>query len=254
MVSLVNSKFVTDIVSWSLTHPKERVNLFFRRRTNGERYFTCSAPSYTGFRPLFLSCEELLRVFDEVSSWENKKFISNSVTNEWGIAISGGGPEDKKRITLVMSLHNNIESFELRRWWRNNTTSIFQSSGFGFRIKGKENIASFIKMREEIIQRIAEVNILDDLIKTAHHLLFRVYTENYMFDAQGASVMQVVDVEKFTILWAEEMKSPLYKDQSLKITARDIYTYVTTEGLTRLEEYVLTTLYSLSPMNHVQAC
>src|SRR5678816_4493892 len=180
MVSLASTKFVNDIVSWKISHPKDIVNLFFRRKSTGERYYTCSSPPHTNNRPLFLSCEDLSRVFDEVNTWVNEKYISSSVTNSWGVAITGGEDTDTKRLTLVFSLHNNIEAIELRSWWRNNPEGVFRPSSYGFMIVGRENITSFIKMREEISKREAEVSKLDDLINTAHNLLYTVYNENYM--------------------------------------------------------------------------
>src|SRR5678816_2082995 len=108
MVSLVNNKFVNDIVTWKISHPKVFLNLTFHRKTNGERYFACSDSSYTHNRPLFLSCEELSRVFEEVNTWINEKYISSSVTNSWGVVINGGEECDSKRLTLVFSLHNLI--------------------------------------------------------------------------------------------------------------------------------------------------
>src|SRR5678815_2950026 len=140
MVSLVNNKFVNEIVTWKISHPKDIVNLTFRRKTNCERYFACSDSSYTCNRPLFLSCEELSRVFEEVITWVNEKYISSSVTNSWGVAINGGEECDSKRLTLVFSLHNNIESIDLRMWWRPNSTGIFRPTAFGVCVSGKENI------------------------------------------------------------------------------------------------------------------
>src|SRR5678815_6037863 len=146
MVSLVNNKFVNDIVTWKISHPKDILNLTFRRKTNGERYFACFDSSYTCNRPLFLSCEELSRVFDEVNTWVNENYISSSVTNSWGVAIARGEANDTKRLTLVFSLHNNIEAIDLRSWYRSTPDGIYRPTNYGFQIVGREHITAFIKI------------------------------------------------------------------------------------------------------------
>jgi hypothetical protein len=234
-----NNKFVTDITSWELIHPKESVKIFFRRKSNGGKYFTCSPPTHSGCKPIFMSCSDLSRVFDEVTDWHNEKYVSHSCTNEWGTVISEFPPSsDTNRITLVFALHNNIESFSVRNWWRPSATGVFRPSPIGFMVIGKENIKSFIEMRKEILKRTAEVSKLENLISKAHELLYSVHKENSAFYPGDSPILDILDIEKFTYLWNEEMKFPMYKELEVNISARDIYTHTTTDELASLKEYI----------------
>lgn len=51
-----------------------------------------------------MSALDLIRVLDEVDNWSKERCIPNSVTNEWGLTLSGGGETDACRLTLVLAL------------------------------------------------------------------------------------------------------------------------------------------------------
>jgi hypothetical protein len=215
-------------MNWKITHPRGDVKLFFQRKASCDKKFTCVSNSYTGNKPLFISCEDLATVFNNVWAWaREKEFASGcAIINEWGKNISGGGMEDLKRTTLIFSLHNNIESIDVRHWWRPSTEGVFMPSSNGFSISGRENITSFIKMGEEIENRLSVVEKLETLINRAYCLLFVVYAENYGVHPLNTPVINVLNIEKFTPLWNEAMKLTPLKPQDVKISAREIFDYI----------------------------
>ena len=90
MVSTLKYKFISDFTSWKVSHPdKSLLTLMFRRKPNGEQYFSCSSSSSDGNRPLFMSATDLKRIFNEVDNWMKEEYALSSVTNEEGIIISG---------------------------------------------------------------------------------------------------------------------------------------------------------------------
>ncbi|KAL7635848.1 UNVERIFIED_CONTAM: hypothetical protein RMT77_013665 [Armadillidium vulgare] len=129
MVSTLKYKFISDFTSWKVSHPdKSLLTLMFRRKPNSEQYFSCSSSSGDGKRPLFMSATDLKRIFNEVDNWIIEKYTLNSVTNEESIIISGAGPKDTSRLTLVLGQHNNIPSIDVRNWWRPKPEGIFRPS------------------------------------------------------------------------------------------------------------------------------
>ena len=125
MASLIDStsNFIADIMIWKITHPKEGVELRFGRTTDGEKYFFCIPPLHTGNKPLPLMYNELSLVFDEVNTWIEENFISKSVMKEWNIALSPSTSDFgyTDRLTLVFSQRNNINSIDVRLWYRENS-------------------------------------------------------------------------------------------------------------------------------------
>ena len=253
MASLADStsNFIADIRTWKITHPKEGVELRFGRKTDGEKYFYCIPPRYTGNRPLLITYKELFRVFTEVNTWADEKFASKSVTNEWGIALLPfvSGFENTERLTLVFSQRNNIDSFEIRMWFRKNAAKIFTTSTLGFSISGEENIITFIKMREEITKRVALVDKLEELFVKAYGIMFNVYNKNCKNHPPDTSPLTIVNVKDFIPHWIEAMKIPRYKDQDLKISAEDMYTYIKAYRFNDLEEYIEKAKHLLSMGN-----
>src|ERR1700755_551745 len=246
MVSTLKYKFISDFTSLKVSHPdKSLLTLMFRRKPNGEQYFSCSSSSSDGNRPLFMSATDLKRIFNEVDNWMKEEYDLSSVTNEEGIIISGGGLKDTNRLTLVLGQHNNIPSVDVRNWWRPKPEGIFRPSSIGFFIAGPDKITSFMKMNEDITKRLDDVDKLDAIINMAHGVMYKVYTENYSFDAQCAPVMSVVDIESFTRLWNERLKTENLSEGDLAFSPRDIYTYITTEGLSSLEQYITCTEFLL---------
>ena len=237
--SPTTTETVTEIMKWHIIHPRGGVKLFFHRKANCEKRFTCISPSYTGDKPLFISCESLAHVFNDVWTWEQEKFVSGcDIINEWGKNISGGGVSDLKRITLVFSVHNNIESVDIRHWWRPSPEGVFIASNNGFSILGRENIKAFIKMAVEIEKRMVDVEKLEGLINRAYGLLFDVYNENYMFYPLDTPVVNVLDNEKFTCKWVEAMELAPYKNMDLKMDADEIFAYIIQNETQSLTEYI----------------
>lgn len=246
-------KFATDIATWNIIHPKENFKIVFCRKTTGEKYFLCRAPSYTGYVPLSISSKELDCVFDETYACIRGKYTPSNVTGEHRICIDGGKDEDVFRLTLVFSLCDNVETIDIRKWWRHNPDETFRTSPRGFSITGRENIMTFIDMREEISKRVARVDMLDELINKAHGMLHMIYSENCIFHSSVTIPMNIVNIKEFSHLWSEEIKQPPYKDQDLKISGEDMYTYVAKAGLWCLKGNIECTEYLLRHMEKVYA-
>ena len=210
MTSLVNSTsiFINDIMEWHITHPDEGVELRFGCKTTGEKCFYCVPSCISDDKPLVISYKELSLVFDKVSTWVGENFVSGCVTNEWGDAITTTPSEYgyTSRLTLVFSQRNNIDSIDVRKWCRVNSSKIFTASARGFSITGKENIITFIKMREAITKRIARIDKLEELVIKAHGIMYKVYNENCMNHPSGTSIMRVVNIKEFAHRWNDEMK------------------------------------------------
>lgn len=57
-----------------------------------------------------MSDSDLIRMFDEVDNLSNEKYVRDSMTNEWGLAISGGGETDTSHLATVLAIHKYIAS------------------------------------------------------------------------------------------------------------------------------------------------
>jgi hypothetical protein len=253
MASCVNTKFVSDIVSWNLLHPRNCVKIGFRRETNGMRCFTCIPPPHSGYRTLFISCTELLNVFEVLRKWKSRKYWCSSVINMEGTVISiisGDEPTSLKRLTLKFTFYNNTISIDLGIWWRSDVSCFFKPSPIGFQISGRENIDAFIEMGEEIIRRLNYVNILENLFEIAHELLYIVFEENIAFDAYSIPNVNTLDIDKFSYLWKKEMER--CKNLELRISARDIYNYITSRGFYILKDYIDSMRCLIYPMRELK--
>src|SRR5678816_2280193 len=254
MASLHTPKLVNDIFTRTFVIP-EAVSFLFIRKPNGDRYIACIPTVGVHDTPLFISVEEFLRIIDIVEEWVKAEYVISDTSSHSEISIRNEGESGINRIDVVFSYCDSVKSIDVRNYWKPYSANTFIRTRIGFCLHSHENITTLLKIKEEILMHLDNVDILDELIHLAYGLFYKIYTEVWgkPYNRMYISLLTTTNVDTFTSLWHEKMQSiePEYAEEWVG-ASRDIYSYVISKGIEALETYIENAQFQLHPMCSAQ--